>query len=261
MSQKNYAVITGASAGIGTCFAEGLAKRGYSLVLVARREERLVALAERLEQQYGTTSRIIACDVSVQEECERLIQEIQDLPVTILINNAGFGDCNTFIEAELSKELNMIDVNIKGMHILMKRMLQYMKPKNEGYILNVASSAGLLPAGPYMATYYATKAYVTSITQAIDRELKESKCNVYVGCLCPGPVDTEFNQVANVEFALNGITAEYCAEYGIQQMLKRKTVIVPTFVMKLLLFAVRFIPRKWYVAINARQQKKKLYRS
>ena len=111
-----------------------------------------------------------------------------------------------------------------------------------------------------MATYYATKAYVTSITQALAREVKEAKSNVYVGCLCPGPVDTEFNQVANVEFALPGITAEYCAEYGLKMMFKKKTVIIPTFQMKFLITMSRFFPRKWCVAITAKQQKKKLYK-
>lgn len=261
MKNQSYAVVTGASAGIGVFFAENLARRGYSLVLVARRKERLETLADRLEQEYDTKCRIISCDVSKTEECIRLVKEIADIPVEILINNAGFGDCSPFIESDLDKELDMVDVNIKGMHTLMKLMLKRIKSENEGYILNVASSAGLFPAGPYMATYYATKAYVTSITQAVARELKEAKSNVYVGCLCPGPVDTEFNQVANVEFALPGISAKYCAEYGLKMMFKRKTVIVPTFQMKVLTTMGRFFPRKWCVAITAKQQRKKLYRS
>ncbi len=260
MSQEKFAVITGASAGIGTCFAKELAQRGYSLVLVARREERLKELAGELEKEYGVSCRPISCDVSTEVECVRLIDEIKDIPVEVFINNAGFGDCSPFIEGDLKKELSMVDVNIKAVHTLMKLMLQRMKEKDSGYILNVASSAGLLPAGPYMATYYATKAYVTSITQAVARELKEAKSQIYVGCLCPGPVDTEFNQVANVEFALKGISAEYCAEYGIKGMFKKCTVIIPTFQMKLLLTLGKFIPRKLYVAITAMQQKRKLYR-
>ena len=257
---KKYAVITGASAGIGTCFAKDLAKRGYSLVLVARRRERLEALAKDLKEEYDTDSKIMICDVSKLDECEYLIKEIGHLPVEIFINNAGFGDCNHFLQGDLNKELQMVDVNIKAVHLLMKRMLERMQKENHGYILNVASSAGLLPAGPYMATYYATKAYVTSITQAVAQELKEAKSNVYVGCLCPGPVDTEFNQVASVEFALKGISAQYCAEYGLKGMFRKKTVIVPTFQMKLLLTLGKFIPRGLYVAITAMQQKRKLYR-
>ena len=126
----------------------------------------------------------------------------------MLINCAGFGDFGAFTTTSLDKELEMIDVNIKAVHILTKKFLPDMIAKNEGYILNVASVAGLMPAGPYMATYYATKAYVTSFTSAIAEELEEKKSNVYVGSLCPGPVDTEFNKVADVKFNLKGITSE-----------------------------------------------------
>lgn len=260
MEQNSYAVITGASSGIGRCFAKGLAEKGYSLVLVARRRERLERLAEELTAEYKINCLVISCDVSQEQECRRLMAETEELPIEILINNAGFGDCSPFTEGDLEKELNMVDVNIKAVHTLMKLMLKRMVPKNRGYILNIASSAGLLPAGPYMAVYYASKAYVTSITQAVARELKEAKSQVYVGCLCPGPVDTEFNRVANVEFALPGISAEYCAKYGLKGMFRRKTVIIPTIQMKLLLTLGKFLPRKWYVAVIARQQKKKLYR-
>lgn len=260
MKELGYAVVTGASSGIGMFLAEDLAKRGYSLVLVARREERLKVLAERLEQEYHITCRVISCDVSITEECNRLVREIEYLQVEVFINNAGFGDCSLFLNGDLQKELDMVDVNVKAVHTLTKLILQKMQKKDYGYILNVASSAGLIPAGPYMATYYATKAYVTSLTQAIAHELKETKSNIYVGCVCPGPVDTEFNAVANVEFSLPGITAEYCAEYSLKKMFQKKTVIVPTFTMKLALFGVRLLPRSWYVAITARQQKKKLNR-
>jgi short-subunit dehydrogenase len=196
------------------------------------------------------------------------MEEIKDLPREIFINNAGFGDCGSFINGSLSKEQDMIDVNIKALHTLMKLALQKMErdtldvpasQKKPAYLLNVASSAGLLPAGPYMATYYATKAYVTSLTQGVAAELKEARSNIYVGCLCPGPVDTEFNSVANVEFALKGISAEYCANYGINQMFRKKTVIIPTWFLKVALTFGRMIPRKLCVSIAARQQKKKLH--
>ena len=123
--------------------------------------------------------------------------------------------------------------------------------------MNVASSAGLFPAGPYMATYYATKAYVTSITQAIARELKEEDSEIYVGALCPGPVDTELNDVANVEFALKGISAGYCVSYALKQMFdRRKVLIVPTLRMKLAVLGTRFLSRDQVVALTADQQKK-----
>ena len=251
---KNYAVITGASAGLGTEFAKQLAAKGYKLIITARREERLKALAESLDVECV----VIPADLSKPEECVRFFETVKERKIDIVINNAGFGDCNLFLEGDLQKELDMIDVNIKAMHTLCKLFLQKMQKEKHGYILNVASSAGLLPAGPYMATYYATKAYVTSLTQAIAQELKEISSPVYVGALCPGPVNTEFNDVANVEFALKGISAEYCVEYALRQMIKRKTIIVPTAVMKLSTTMGHMSPRKLAVKITSGQQKKKL---
>ena len=138
-----------------------------------------------------------------------------------------------------------------------QQMLCQMEKQGEGSILNVASSAGLFPAGPYMATYYATKSYVTSLTRAVALELKEKKSNVYVGVLCPGPVDTEFNKVANVEFAIPSITPTYCAAYAIRKMEKRKIVIVPKNKMKVLAFISRVLPQSLVIRMTARQQKKK----
>ncbi len=251
---KNYAVVTGASAGLGTEFAKQLAAKGYKIILTARREERLRALAEELPVECV----VIPADLSKTEECLRFFEIIQDKKIDIFINNAGFGDCNSFLEGNLQKELDMIDVNIKAMHTLCKLCLQKMQKENHGYLLNVASSAGLLPAGPYMATYYATKAYVTSLTQAVAQELKEMGSHVYVGALCPGPVNTEFNEVANVEFALDGISVEYCVEYAIQQMIKRQTVIVPTVLMKLSTAMSRISPRSLTLKVTSEQQKRKL---
>lgn len=251
---KNYAVITGASAGLGTEFAKQLANKGYKLILTARREERLKHLAESLPVECV----IVPADLSKTEECLRFFETIKEMKIDIFINNAGFGECNSFLESNLENELDMIDVNVKAMHTLCKLMLQKMQKENRGYILNVASSAGLLPAGPYMATYYATKAYVSSLTQAVAQELKEMDSRVYVGALCPGPVDTEFYDVANVEFTLKGITPEYCVEYAIKQMIKRQTVIVPTMLMKLSTTMGRVAPRSLAVKITSGQQRKKL---
>ena len=129
-----------------------------------------------------------------------------------------------------------------------------------GALLNVGSCAGLMPAGPYMATYYATKAYVVSLTSALAQELREARSPVYVGCLCPGPVNTEFNAVANVEFALRGITPEYCVRCALDGMARRKTVIVPNPVVAAGMTLGRFLPRPVYIKIAAHQQRKKLYK-
>ncbi len=255
--KRSYAVVTGASSGIGACFARRLAQEGYSLVLVARRRERLTKLAQELEKN-GTHIVIETADLAHKEECFWLMSALGDKKISVFINNAGFGDCGRFTETSLDKDLDMIDVNVRAVHILTKLVLRKMKRQGGGYLLNVASSAGLIPAGPYMATYYATKAYVASMTRAAARELKEEGSSVYVGALCPGPVDTEFNSVANVEFALPGITPEYCADYAIRQMKRRKVVIVPTLTLKAATILGRFIPQSAYIAIAGHQQKKKL---
>lgn len=250
---KKYAVITGASAGIGAEFARQLAARGYPLILIARRRERMEKLAKSLKVR----CEIIEADLSLEEECYRVFWQTEDKPVGIFINNAGFGLCGEFEKLDLQRELKMIDLNVRSMHLLAKLFLRKMRKDNAGYLLNVASSAGLMPAGPYMAAYYATKAYVASLTRAIAEELREKGSRVYVGCLCPGPVDTEFNRVAQVEFALKGISAGECVRYALRQMAARKVVIVPTLPLRLAMTLGRFLPISVYVRLAARQQRKK----
>jgi hypothetical protein len=270
-----YVLITGASSGIGACFARRFWAEGYSLILVARRAERLQELKAELcakrqdEDNNGTLDAtgnqpgiqdvtVIPTDLSKTQNVEELFKEISDKKLSIFINNAGFGDCGKFCETDAGKDMSMIDVNVKAMHLAMKHALRRMKMQGNGYILNVASSAGLLPGGPYMATYYATKAYVASLTRAVACELKESGSRIYVGALCPGPVDTEFNSVANVEFALKGISPEECVDYAVAQMKKRKTVIVPTNQIKLVVFGGKIFPSELVVRMTAHQQRKKL---
>ena len=255
--QNNYAVVTGASSGIGKAFARQLAEKGYSLVLVARRRERLEELSHELCEQ-GAKCEVFPADLSQVSECHRLMEALSGRRVTVFINNAGFGDCGPFLETKEEKELQMIDVNVRAVHLLTKLELRKMEGQKEGYLLNVASSAGLTPAGPYMAAYYASKSYVASLTRAVAQELRERGSKVYIGALCPGPVNTEFNSVANVEFALPGITPEYCVTYALKQMKKRKTLIVPTFRMKAAVFATRLLPHGLYIRITGHQQKKKL---
>lgn len=254
-----YAVITGASSGIGAQFAKRLAKEGYDLILVARRKEKLGKLSDSITKKYTDIKcEVFTADLLQLDECQRLADHLEEKDVKIFINNAGYGDCGAFCDTDIAKEIGMIDVNVRAVHFLTKKMVQQMGRKNQGYILNVASSAGLIPAGPYMAAYYATKAYVASLSRAVAEELRQNGSHIYVGCLCPGPVDTEFNEVANVSFALKGISAEYCANYAIDMMKKRKTVIVPTLRMKLAVTCGRFIPQNLYIRIVSHQQKKKL---
>jgi hypothetical protein len=255
--RKSYAVVTGASSGIGLEFAIQLAEEGYPLILVSRRKDRLEGVAWTL-RKYGVPVKVIAADLSQQSECYRLMSELSGKKIGIFINNAGFGDCGCFLETDEKKELAMIDLNVKATHLLTKLVIRKMDYQEGGYLLNVASSAGLMPAGPYMATYYATKSYVASLTRAIARELEEIGSNVYIGALCPGPVNTAFNRVANVEFALPGISAEECVAYAISQMKRRKTVIVPTLSMKAAATFGRLIPQDITIRITGHQQKKKI---
>lgn len=252
--KKKTAVITGASSGIGMEFAKAFAKMGYQLILTARRKERL----EKLSDELNVPCRIIVADLSKKADCHRFYEEIKDEKIDIFINNAGFGVCGDFGKTDLEKEMSMINVNVRAMHILLKLMLEKMKHQGYGSIINVASSAGLLPAGPYMAAYYATKSYVVSLTRAVAAELKKEKSTVYVGALCPGPVNTEFNHVADVVFALKGITTKQCVEEAILGMKKRKVIIVPSIKMKLAVFGQKLLPECVLVKIVARQQKKKM---
>lgn len=256
---KKWAIVTGASSGIGSEFAKILAQKGYSLILFARRLDRLRDLQGDLRSgpSKGIDIKIMSMDIRNTSDIARLIGETSGLDVEVVINNAGFGDLGDFDQTDIEKEMAMIDTNIKGLHMMTKEYLKVFLEKDKGYILNVSSSAGLMPAGPYMATYYATKAYVTSLTSAIAGELRAKNSKVYIGQLCPGPVDTEFNDVANCSFSLKGIPAKYCAKYAIESMFKYKEVIVPTSKMKSAVFFSKFLPRKIIVDICGRQQKKK----
>ena len=246
-------LITGASSGMGRDMARYLSSFNYKLILVSKDKKNL----DKIFKEDKNVIATYGYDLTKEEECINLYNKVKEENIDILINNAGFGDAGKFFETSLNKEMDMINLNIKAYHILTKLFLKDFVKKDHGRILNVASMAGLMP-GPYMATYYATKAYVTSLTRAIATELKEQGSRVYIGCLCPGPVDTEFNDVANVNFALKGITASYCANYAVDQMKKRKVVIVPTLTMKCTVFFSRIIPQNLYIKLTGNQQKKKL---
>ena len=182
-----FAVITGASSGIGAEFARQLSARGYNLLLVARRADRL----EKLSDQLTTVCEIMTADLSKKSECLRLVKALDDRRVDLFINNAGFGDCGPFLQTDLDNDLDMLAVNIRAVHILTKKIGQKLYKQGFGALLNVGSCAGLMPAGPYMATYYATKSYVVSLTSALAQELREAHSPVYAGCLCPGPVESK----------------------------------------------------------------------
>lgn len=245
-------LITGASSGIGRDMARILSSQGHDLILVARRKKRL----EELKKDLKTNVEIISMDLSSTFNCTKLYNKVKNENIDILINNAGFGLFGNFTETSLEKELDMIDLNIKSLHTLTKLFLKDFKEKDSGYILNVASSAAFMP-GPLMATYYATKAYVLHLTEAIHEELRQKGSHVYIGSLCPGPVNTEFNKVANVEFQIKGLPSYDVANYAIKKMFQKKMVIIPGVMMKLACTMTRFTPKKLLLRITYHIQKSK----
>ena len=246
------ALITGASSGMGRDMARILSKMGYDLILVARRRERLLELKKELD----TNVTVISMDLSIVQNNYKLYEKVKNKNIDILINNAGFGLFGEFVKTEIETELKMIDLNVVAYHILTKLFLQDFVRKDKGYILNVCSSAGFM-AGPRMATYYATKNYITKLTMAINEELRVSKSQVVVSALCPGPVATEFNKVAHGTFAIREASSYEVAKYAIDKLMKKKMIIVPTLLMKLTLFFNRFAPYRLSLYIAYKIQKRK----
>lgn len=246
------ALITGAGSGIGRDMAIYLASMGYDLILVGRDKKKL----EELQDKLKVNSQIIIADLSIDTKAKEVYVMTRNEDIDILINNAGFGAFGMFSETDLNNEIDMINTNIVAVHLLTKLFLREMKKKNSGYILNVASSAAFGP-GPLMATYYATKAYVNNLTEAINEELRRDNSNVVVCSLCPGPVDTNFNNVAGVSFGVKSMTSEEVAHYAIDQMFKKKAVIIPGVRMKLALFGRRFLSRSLLRKITYNIQKSK----
>lgn len=246
------ALITGASSGIGYSMAKYLSSLGYDLILVARDKEKLQIIQKELK----TDVKIVVADLSQESKLKDLYVLCKNDNIDILVNNAGFGMFGEFNSTDLNAELNMIDVNIKAVHTLTKLFLKDMVKRNSGYILNVSSSASF-QAGPLMATYYASKSYVTKLTLAIYEELRRNKSNVHVSCLCPGPVKTNFNNVANVEFSMKGLDSDRVAKYAIDKMFKKKLIIIPGFKMKSIVFFNRFVSTKRALKTVYKFQKKK----
>ena len=248
------ALVTGASSGIGAELAKRLDSLGFNVIITARRADRLEALAAGLKNR----TTVITADLSQRSECFRLYEETKDMNVSVLVNNAGFGAIGNFDETDLDRELSMLDVNCAAVHILTKLFVRDFIRKDRGYILNVGSSAGLMPGGPLMAAYYASKAYAVSLTRSVSAELRARHSRVSISVLCPGPVETEFNDVAQCNFAVSGISPEYCAEYALKGLFSRRTVIVPGTGMRLAASASKLAPSGILLRAARNVQSKKL---
>ncbi len=252
------ALITGASSGLGYDMAHILSEMGYDIIAVARREDRLIKLSKELK----TNVEVLCCDVTDVDQCIKLSERAEE--VDVFINNAGFGVFGDLCSTDLDKELKMIDTNIRAVHILTKLVAQKFKEKNSGYILNVASLAAFFP-GPLFASYYATKSYVLRLSQALSEELRKEKSNVRISVLCPGPVHTEFSEIAKVNFGTGKekitknivLQSHDVAEYAIKKMFSGKEVIIPGFIMKVAIFLRRILPDKMLAkAVYTIQSKK-----
>lgn len=248
------ALITGASSGIGLEMAKVLDKKNCELILVARSKEDL----EKVQKTLSSKTKIIVKDLSKEDNVKELYNETKNEKIDILINNAGFGACGYFETISLDRELEMIDTNVKAVHILTKLFLNDMIKRDCGYILNVSSSASFMPGGPLMATYYSTKSYVTELTNSIWYELKKRNSNVSISCLCPGPVDTNFNKVANVKFSVKPMDAKSVAEYAIKKMFKKKRIIVPGFSIRFVKTFSKFLSDKTLLKMTYNVQEKKM---
>lgn len=231
---------------------------GCRLILTARRADRLTALAEELNDAHGTVCRILPADLADRADCDRLCAELAGERIDIFINNAGFGVCGSLLETDPAKEEEMVQVNVAAMRPAVPVYAAPDAGAGRRHHPECGILRGAAAGGPYMAGYYASKAYVVSLTRGAAQELREKRSPVYVCALCPGPVNTEFNDRAGVVFALKGITPEFCVDEAIHGMLHHKTIIVPSAFMRLCTSAQKLLPTPLLMPIVARQQKKKL---
>lgn len=254
MPTRPTALVTGASAGIGLELARILAREGHDLVLVARRESALKELAGELKDRHGADCTVIAADLADPDACDRIVQALGDTTIDVLVNNAGFGGVGPFVQRDHGADLGMVAVNVVALTDLTKRLLPGMVARGRGRVLNVASTAAFQP-GPFMAVYYATKAYVLSLSQALAEETRGT--GVTVTCLCPGVTDTEFHGVAGTDAqpltsgALS-MSATTVAEAGYRAMMRGKLVEIPGVHNKVGAQSIRLAPRSVVLRIVRR---------
>lgn len=246
------ALITGASSGIGRDMARILSSQGYELILAARSRDRL----EDLQKELPAPSEIFAGDLANPDICLALHTRFRDAGLDLLVNDAGCGVFGEFAFTNLDAELQMIDLNIKATHILTKLFLIDFIKADHGIILNVASTAAFLP-GPLLAAYYASKAYVLRLSEAISEELRQKGSRVSISVLCPGPVQTEFNERAGVGPGLKGMDSRTVAGYALKKAIRGNLVIVPGFANRVARIGQHFMPVKLKMRIIMAIQKLK----
>lgn len=235
------ALVTGASSGIGREIARSLARHGINVIITARSKDKLSELKKELVDAYGVKVLCVTADLADEKQVYELYNRVKKYKIDILINNAGFGVYGAFANSSLERETEMISVNIRAFHILFKLFLRDFKSRGCGYILNTASAAGFLP-GPYFGSYYATKAYVVRLTQAVAEELRRENSGVHLSMLCPGPVNTGFEETANIRFITPLYSPAKLAEHAVREMFGGKLLISENKLTSLALYASKFVP-------------------
>jgi short-subunit dehydrogenase len=249
----NTTLITGASSGIGAAFARKLAKRGRKVLLVARTEEKLIALCNELGRVSGARAQYIAMDLTEQNAAARLLEETQkrDLVIDMLVNNAGFGSMGDFTRLELARELEMIDLNVKSLVDLTNKFLLPMRERRQGTIVNVASTAAF-QAVPFMATYAATKAFVLSFSEALAEENR--KHGIHVLALCPGVTDTNFFAASKIDRPpMRTVqTPEEVVDAALRGLGRGKSTVISGWTNWITVEAERFVPRSVVTKVAAK---------
>ena len=254
---NSWALVTGATAGIGESFSRLLAANRYNLVLVARDLPRLQERAKALEEKFGVKTHVIQADLATNEGCQKIEQYISENQIDVLINNAGFGTSKAFTMSTLEIEQQMMDVLVRTPMRLMHVALPLMKQRNNGVIINVSSVAGYIAGGSYSAS----KSYLTVLSESLHTELAGT--NVKISALCPGFTRTEFHQRGKMSMkALPNfmwLTSDYLVEQSWKDAMKGEAVSVPGWQYKLLLFIVNVIPRSIVrkVGMNLRSKQRK----
>lgn len=247
------ALITGGTSGIGLAIAEELLKRGYEVSVVSRKEGDLPTLKTKYPDKVLTFA---SYDLSKEEECYRLLKDTEQEDFNLFVNNAGYGDIGRITDTSLDKEINMLKLNDIATLILVKSYLLRFIKKGKGRVLTVASAAAFGVA-PYMNVYYASKAFVYSLAHGYYRELKDMNSKVTISVLCPGPVKTRFEEVANAKFTISSLQAEDVARLAVKKTLKGKLEIVPGIKIKIAHVFSHLVPKRFISKVLRKQSEMK----
>lgn len=250
----SVALITGGAIGLGRSFANKLADEGYDLILVSRSLDHLARAQKEIQIKYKVKVLIYIADLTRKEDREKMFEYAKPYKPTLVINNAGFGHNESFISSPLDKELEMVDLNIKAVHHILKYYYQTLKENQvEGRIINISSVAGFVP-GAYQATYYATKAYVTSLSRAVAYESKKEKTGIKIQVVCPGPIKTNFHETALTRKEVYKKSPDLTARIALES---NKTVIIPGFSNKFAHVLLKILPNALTIRAQAIMGKRK----